>query len=105
MELKHTNIMRILILMTHYAPESRGYAENARRAYEEMSPECKAALDQLVNHGPVSDGDVISKACRDDLLGFSLASRACIGGEQGWTVANYRGWDVLAAGTRTGRFA
>lgn len=52
-------------------------------------------LKQLVNKGPVWDGDVISKGDRDDLLQLKLASRACVKGEQGYTVANYYGWDVL----------
>ena len=51
-------------------------------------------LRQLVNNGPVWDGDICSKSHRDDLMDWGLASRACVKGEQGFTVANYRGWDV-----------
>jgi hypothetical protein len=52
-------------------------------------------LKQLVECGPVWDGDVLSKEARDDLLASGLASRACVRGDQGYTVANYCGWDVL----------
>lgn len=55
-------------------------------------------LAQLVRQGPVYDGDLISKSARSDLIEWGLAGRACIKGEQGYTVANYRGWDVLKAG-------
>jgi hypothetical protein len=54
-------------------------------------------LDQFVNHGPVEDGDVISKSIRDSLLGMGLLSRACVQGQQGYTVATYTGWDVYKA--------
>lgn len=55
-------------------------------------------LGQLVQNGPIWDGDVCSKAARDDLLDMGFASRACVKGEQGFTVANYHGWDVFTAG-------
>lgn len=58
------------------------------------------SLAQIVNHGPVHDGDVISKSHRSDLIEWGLAQRACVKGEQGYTAANYIGWDVLRAGER-----
>lgn len=51
-------------------------------------------LAQLVTQGPVWDGDIVSKTSRDVLLMLGLASRACVKGETGYTVANYRGGDV-----------
>jgi len=54
-------------------------------------------LSQLVRHGPVDDGDVMSKNDRDNLMELGLANRACVKGQQGFTVANYLGWDVLHA--------
>jgi hypothetical protein len=62
-----------------------------------MSSAQREVLQQLVMTGPVWDGDVASKAARDDLLQAGLASRACVKGEQGYTVANYRGYDVWKA--------
>ena len=62
-----------------------------------MSSGHREVLDQLVSHGPTWDGDIISKCHRDDLLEWGLASRACVKGEQGFTVANYRGANVLHA--------
>jgi hypothetical protein len=52
-------------------------------------------LYQLVMSGPVWDGDVISKSARSDLIDWGLASRVCVKGQQGFTGANYRGWNVL----------
>jgi hypothetical protein len=40
---------------------------------------------------------VISKTQRDTLMSWGLASRVCVKGEQGYTAANYIGWDVLKA--------
>lgn len=68
--------------------------QNVRRL---MRPAHRDTLRQLVEQGPVYDGDVISNSARDDLIRAGLASRACVRGEQGFTVANYRGWDVLKA--------
>jgi hypothetical protein len=49
------------------------------------------SLAQLVKDGPVWDGDVVSKATRDELLELKLASRAVVKGQEGYTVANYVG--------------
>lgn len=70
------------------------YETACSKLYQYMSSAQRNQLFQLVIQGPVWDGDVISKDARDDLLELHLASRACVKGEQGYTVANYRGWDV-----------
>lgn len=75
-----------------------GYIDRCREAWRMLSSARRAELQQLVEQGPVWDGDVISKQARDDLLHCKLASRACVKGEQGYTVANYRGWDVYKSG-------
>jgi hypothetical protein len=62
-----------------------------------MSAAQREQLAQLVHQGPIYDGDVVSKNARDDLIEWGLASRACVKGQQGYTAANYRGWDVLRA--------
>ncbi len=61
----------------------------------------KEVLRRLVTKGPVWDGDIASKTYRDDLLLWGLASRACVKGEQGYTVANYHGFDVWKSGQKT----
>lgn len=66
--------------------------------YNAMSSSHQEALGQLVRTGPVEDGDVISKACRDDLLDWGLASRVVVKNQQGYTAANYMGWSVLRHG-------
>jgi hypothetical protein len=75
------------------------YEEHCRTLWFMWRPGFREALKQLVTQGPVWDGDVVSKTYRDGLLEMNLASRACVKGEQGFTVANYRGWDVYKAGT------
>jgi len=64
---------------------------------ETLSNGHKEELKNLVLNGPVYDGDTISKVIRDDLLKWGFASRAVIKGEQGYTVANYKGYDLLKA--------
>jgi hypothetical protein len=52
-------------------------------------------LAQLINSGPVRDGDVIAKADRDDLIKWRLAARVMVMGEWGYTAATYLGGHVL----------
>ena len=49
----------------------------------------RAQMKQLLFHGPVADGDVLSKAARSDLIAMKLATRCCIHGEAGYTAATY----------------
>lgn len=62
------------------------------------------SLMQLVELGPIWDGDVISKSYRDDLIFLGFATRVCVKGKQGYTAATYSGWDVYKAGINEGRF-
>lgn len=77
---------------------SERYSIETRLVWEGLSTGQKSALSQLVTQGPVEDGDVISKSLRDDILHMRLASRACVKGQQGFTVANYTGYDVWKQG-------
>lgn len=61
---------------------------------KELTPTHRETLKQLVEQGPVEDGDIVSKSARDDLITWDLAVRACIKNRQGYTVANYKGWAV-----------
>lgn len=51
-------------------------------------------LRQLVN-GPIWDGNIISKVCRNELFYLDLAIRVCVRGEQGYTGATYIAYSIL----------
>ena len=53
------------------------------------------SLRQLVELGPIEDGNIISKNRRDDLISWGLASRIYYHGEQGYTAATYIGGNIL----------
>lgn len=56
-----------------------------------------AMLDSLigmVERGPLEDGDVPSKAGRDELIRLGLAVRVVVKGEDGYTGATYAGRDA-----------
>lgn len=67
--------------------------------YHALDSDAQEVLFQLVKNGPVWDGDLISKAGRNELLTNGLATKCCAKGEQGYQVANYVGWNVLMSGT------
>lgn len=65
-----------------------------------MTPLTGAELDTLValvEHGPLWDGDVPSKAGRDDLIARRLAVRVVFKGQDGYTAATYAGRDAYMA--------
>lgn len=62
--------------------------------WESMNGAERETLRALVLHGPLWDGDVPSKSGRDGLLRRGLASKAIVKREQGYQIANYRGWQV-----------
>ena len=51
-------------------------------------------LVALVENGPCWDGDVPSKAARDELIDQGLAIRVVVKGENGYTAATYTGRDT-----------
>lgn len=53
-------------------------------------------LKQLINRGPVEDGDVMSKQARGDLIQWKLAARVLVKGKWGYTAATYLGGHVLS---------
>jgi hypothetical protein len=57
----------------------------------------REVLAQLVQDGPVWDGDIITKGALDDLITWGLATEICVKGEQGYTGANGRGLVVFQA--------
>lgn len=55
----------------------------------------RGGLKQLINLGPLHDGDVASKTDRDALVSLGLAAKIIAGGEQGFQAATYTGWTVM----------
>jgi len=101
MTIHNKEIVRLAI--QHLGAKEQGSASYEIAAYalqQAMGGTHREVLGQLVMHGPIYDGDVISKSARDDLIHWGLAQRACVNGQQGFTAANYCGWDVLRAGSR-----
>lgn len=52
-------------------------------------------LWQLQSKGPLWDGDVISKADRDELLSIGACGKVCVKGEQGFNACTYFGHSLL----------
>lgn len=89
-----TLLKQILIVLDKYDQCSEEYDIAAFALANIMSSTHREQLHQLVKDGPVWDGDVVSKSHRDDLISWGLATKVCFKGEQGYTGANCRGWDV-----------
>ena len=51
-----------------------GYFSGAPIVWDALSSGQREQLNQLLHQGPVWDGNVISKSCRDDLIDYDLAS-------------------------------
>lgn len=62
-----------------------------------LSACCRGELRHLIKNGPVEDGDVISKTCRDDLVRWGLAVRVLVKSRWGYTAATYTGGHALDA--------
>lgn len=52
-------------------------------------------LRAIHDRGPLYDGDVPSKAIRDELLEMDLIEKVVVGGEQGFQACTYFGSSVL----------
>jgi len=90
----HAQALRGLAIMD----TDDGYFSGAPIVWDALSSGQREQLNQLLHQGPVWDGNVISKSCRDDLIDFGLATRCCFMGEQGYTAASYRALTVWKAG-------
>jgi len=62
-----------------------------------LSGAARATLLALHRVGPLRDGDVPSKAGRDELLAIGLIEKIIVRGEDGYQACNYRGRDVMKA--------
>lgn len=63
-----------------------------------MSSGARDNLHALVKSGPLWDGDVPSKAGRDELLHMGFACKVVVRGEQGFQAATYTGYHVHQQG-------
>jgi hypothetical protein len=91
-----TPIMLKILEITD-ASDSR-YNVCCRVIWEAMTQNEQACLKQLVETGPVWDGNIVSKEGRGHLFDYGLATRIIVKNEQGYSGANYRGWNVYKAG-------
>lgn len=67
-------------------------------AWDGLTPSEREQLRQLLFHGPVYDGYIISKTDRNQLIEYGLAVRCCFMGEQGYTAATYLAYSVHKQG-------
>ena len=56
-----------------------------------LSPELLETLVQIVEEGPVWDGDIIAPSLRNDLLKAGLVVRVPVKGEEGFSAASHAG--------------
>ena len=69
-----------------------------RNVWNLLSDGQRDVLKQLLFDGPIWDGDIVSKASRDDLLRWELAVRCCYKGQQGHTAASYKAFTIHRLG-------
>lgn len=68
------------------------WRQEARDAWDALPGNARDTLIALCKHGPLWDGDVPSKAGRDELLSRKLAAKIVIkGNQQGYQAATYTG--------------
>ena len=91
-------VARAMAVLEDDNSTSEAYDCAAYAAWHAMTGAQQEVLGQLIWHGPVYDGNIISKAARGDLFDFGLAVRCCFKGEQGYTAAAYRGLTIWKAG-------
>lgn len=79
-------------LSTHKELE---YAQGIVDDVAAMSPVALAVLRAAFRNGPLEDGDVPSKAGRDELLEGGYIAKVIVNGEQGFNACTYKGGDAL----------
>ena len=81
-------------LIARASKAHKGYFHYAHLVVVLLDKHLHESLAQLIG-GPVWDGDVISKSCRDELIDLGLALRVCCNGQQGYTGATYLAYSVM----------
>jgi hypothetical protein len=67
------------------------YAREVLKNTRELDSGARDTLKALYAHGPLFDGDVPSKAGRDQLLTKEFAVKVVVKGEMGYNACTYRG--------------
>lgn len=93
----HGNRQQVLDARTKMKTDD-GYFTYAPIVWDGLSDGQREVLNQLLHQGPIYDGNIISKAARDDLIEFGLATRCCYMGESGYTAATYPALVVFKSG-------
>jgi hypothetical protein len=75
-----------------------GYFSYGNIVWDALEGGQREQMKQLLFQGPVWDGCVVSKAARDDLIRYGLATRCCFMGEDGYTAATYLALSVFKQG-------
>ena len=71
------------------------YLKQARSILESLDRDTVETLEQIVRHGPIWDGNLISKHHRDILLEAGLIVKICFKYEDGYQAASFHGKQVL----------
>lgn len=75
------------------------WLEPYKTMWDALSGAAKDTLVCLCRHGPTWDGDVPSKAGRDELIEKAMAAKIVLkNNEQGYQAATYKGSHVYRAG-------
>ncbi|OUJ03165.1 hypothetical protein [Acetobacter cibinongensis] len=75
-----------------------GYFSYGSVVWDALPDAHREVLKQLLYQGPVADGNIISKAARNDLFELGLAVRCCFLGECGYSAATYAAYAVAKQG-------
>lgn len=96
--MSNTDVEQIEFALRKMKADSNDYFTYAGIVWDALDSTQREQLKQLLYQGPVSDGCVISKKARNDLIRFGLATKCCFLGEQGYTAATYPSYTVAKQG-------
>ena len=93
---KETELSIVLRALTASEVGTEQFDQAAAEVYRLLPSAAKEALNQIVESGPVYDGDAHapSKQPRDLLTSMGLICRVVMNGTDGWNAANYLGFKV-----------
>jgi hypothetical protein len=96
--MKVERVNQALSVLLDHEPGSEEYQVAAFAISSAIDDTHWNMLVQLVQDGPVCDGDVVTKGAQDDLIAWGLATKVCVRGTAGYTGANCLGLAVFQAG-------
>lgn len=94
----NTQSEQIKFALSKMAEDNDCYFTYALVVWDALNNAQREQLKQLLYQGPVTDGAIISKQSRNDLIRFGLATRCCFLGEQGYTAATYPAYTIAKQG-------